>query len=147
MDGYLSKPIDTEALWHELEGVSKQTLQGKGKIVSDKPKLVVADFVQAMELMDNNRELFDEIVSLFTQDAPMHMQHIKDGLAQGNPDTVRHSAHTIKGMVGIFSAERTAHAAAVVEKAAGQQNCSENVDELDNALNELMAAIAAYCEN
>ena len=98
-----------------------------------------------MILMDNSRELFDEIVSLFMQDAPPHLQKIKDGLAQGNADWVQHSAHALKGMVGIFSAEKTTKAAEWVEKNAGHADLGAGVEKLEIALNELQEAIEKHC--
>ena len=144
MDGYISKPIDTEELWHELDNVARHSPVIKEKSVNKKQKLVVADFDKAMKLMDDSRELFDEIVNLFLQDTPPHMQRIKDGLAQGNAVWVRQSAHAIKGMVGVFSAEQTTQAAALVEKIAGQDECGAAVEELDISLNELREAIKEY---
>ena len=140
MDGYLTKPIDTEALWHELD----QLAQGLAVNTLAEPsmqKFAVADFEMAMRTMDNNRELFDEIVRLFLEDAPPHMQSIRDGLAQGDAKAVRHSAHTLKGMAGIFAAERTMKAAERVEKTAGQDGCDEAAAELEVALSELQSAI------
>jgi CheY-like chemotaxis protein len=145
MDGYITKPIDTEELWHELDIVARQTPVIKEKIVNKKQKLVVADFDKALKLMDDSRELFDEIVSLFMQDTPPHMQRIKDGLAQGNSEWVRQSAHAIKGMVGVFSAEQTTQAAALVEKIAGQDECGVAVEELEISLKELQEAIKVFC--
>jgi PAS domain S-box-containing protein len=144
MDGYISKPIDTEELWHELDNVARQTPVIKEKNVNKKQKLVVADFDKALKLMDDSRELFDEIVSLFMQDTPPHMQRIKEGLAQGNAEWVRQSAHAIKGMVGVFSAEQTTEAAALVERIAGQDECGAAIEELEVSLNELREAIKVY---
>jgi len=145
MDGYISKPIDTEALWHELEFINLPSSGGAEIYINNTQDSVVADFAKAMTLMDNSRELFDEIVSLFMQDAPPHMQKIKDGLAQGNIDWVQHSAHALKGMVGIFSAEKTTKAAEWVEKNAGHAELSTGVAKLETALNELKEAIKKYC--
>ena len=146
MDGYLSKPIDTEELWNELDAVAQQLPKSEKIAEKVKPQLPVADFEKAMKLMDDSQELFDEIVLLFTADVPPHMQRIRDGLAQGNPEWVRHSAHTIKGMVGIFSAEKTLQAAAKVESSAGQDDCGDAVEELDIALTELQNAINRHCK-
>ena len=145
MDGYLSKPIDTEALWHELDNLA-QGLNKKGVIEMPLiPQLPVVDFEKALQTMDYSRELFDEIVHLFLQDAPPHMQRIKDGMTRGDTKAVQHSAHTLKGMVGIFSAERTMQAAAKVEKSAGQGDCEDAVADLAVALSELLAAVNSYC--
>jgi PAS domain S-box-containing protein len=142
MDGYLTKPIDTEALWRELDRLS-QGLEPEALCELPQQQLVVADFDKARKMMDDNVELFDEIVRLFLEDAPPHMQHIKDGLAQGDAKAVRHSAHTIKGMAGVFSAERILPIAERVEMSSGQEGCEEAIAELEIALNELLEALKA----
>lgn len=139
MDGYLTKPIDTEALWQELDSLV-QRVESNATV---KPFAIV-DFDQARQIMDDSRELFDEIVALFLADAPPHMQHIKDGLLQSDAGVVRHSAHTLKGMAGIFAAERTLRAAERVEQTAGLPECVDVVAQLDAALSELLVAIKAY---
>jgi PAS domain S-box-containing protein len=147
MDSYISKPIDTEVLWRELNTIAQGAEPGPEAVVTGTPlvqELAVADFGKARLLMDDSRELFDEIVQLFLSDAPPLMQSLKEGLAQGDSEAVRHSAHTIKGMVSIFSAERAMQAAARVEKAAGQDGCKEAADDLEVALTELQSAIRAY---
>ncbi len=94
--------------------------------------------------MDDSRDVFDEIAALFVADAPPHMQHIKEGLLQRDSGVVRRSAHTLKGMAGIFAAERTLRAAERVEHNAGLPECGEAAAQLDAALSELIAAIKAY---
>lgn len=141
MDGYLTKPIDIEALWLELDSLAQRV---EDSVAKSADKRVVADFDQARQIMDDNRALFEEIVELFLADAPPHMQHIRDGLAADDASVVRHSAHTIKGMAGIFAAERTLDAAGRVELIAGQVGCDEAVAQLDAALTELLDAIKAY---
>jgi PAS domain S-box-containing protein len=143
MDSYLSKPIDTEALWKELNVIAGEAGNADMPVAAS-PHLGVADFGKARQLMDNSRELFDEIVRLFLADSPPHMQRIKEGMAEGDGEAVRHSAHTIKGMVGIFSADRAMQAAENVEKTAGRDACHAAVAELEAALAELQSAIGEY---
>ncbi len=143
MDGYLAKPIDTELLWNELDKLA----QGVDSDDASNPRqrqAVVVDFGQARRTMDDNRELFEEIVSLFLADAPPHLQCIKEGMRQGDLQAVRHSAHALKGMVGIFAAERTLQAAARVEEQAAQPGLAEAVATLERCLAELEAEIKAY---
>ena len=141
MDGYLSKPIDTEALWNELDNLS-QSLPSDAK--TKLPVLLVADFDQARRTMDDSRELFDEIVNLLLNDMPAHLQHIKDGMMQENPDAIRHGAHALKGMVGIFSAERAIHAATILEQFPESPELAHRIAELETTLSELEAAVRAY---
>ena len=144
MDGYLSKPIDTEALWRELDRVTQCIKKDTDKKVMPPVQLAVADFSKARQTMDEKRELFEEIVCLFLADTPPHMQRIKEALTQGDADTVLHSAHSLKGMAGTFAAERTMHALAIVEQRVGQQGLEEAVMELDASLSELQATLRAY---
>jgi PAS domain S-box-containing protein len=141
MDGYLTKPIDTEALWLELDSLVQRV---EVEHPQNELQRVVADFDQARRMMDDDKELFGEISALFLVDAPPHMQAIRDGLVQSDVAKVQHSAHTLKGMAGIFSAERTLHAAECVELAAGQPGCESAVAELEMALSELSDAIKIY---
>jgi CheY-like chemotaxis protein len=144
MDGYLTKPIDTDALWHELDSLAQGVVQKEAASGTPARRDAVADFGKARQTMDDSKELFDEIVRLFLEDVPPYIENIKHGLAQGDADAVRHSAHTLKGMVGIFAAERAMKAAAKVELMAGKQGLEEAVADLEASLAELEVAIRAY---
>ena len=150
MDGYISKPIDTDALWKELNELSQWTKPpAKQKIDSEKiaknvSQELIADLDKARKLMDDSRELFEEIVQLFRINSAQEMQKIKTGLAQENAESVRMCAHSIKGMVSIFSAEMAINAAQRVEATAGTIESAEAVDALDERVRELQEVIDAY---
>ena len=146
MDGYLTKPIDTEVLWRELDKLQGHDWRDEGEenTVFTEQALPVVDFAKARVTMDDNQELFEEIVRLFLVDAPLHLQKIQVGEQQRDATTIRHSAHTLRGMVGIFAAERTLQAAADVEQHATDADVAAKVEVLANALAELEAAIRAY---
>jgi CheY-like chemotaxis protein len=144
MDGYLTKPIDMDALWHELDSLAQGVVQKEAVAGTPARRELVADFGKARQTMDDSKELFEEIVRLFLEDAPPHIEKIKKGLAQGDADVVRHSAHALKGMVGIFAAERTMKAAAKVEGMVDKPGLAEAVIDLEEALTELEVAIHAY---
>ena len=145
MDGYVSKPIDTEALWRELDGLT-QLPQGKTHLNSNRSTehLAIIDFKIVRQSMDDNQTLFNEIVRLFLRDTPEHLQLIKHALITNDFDAIRHSAHSIKGMVGVFAAERSMQAAEFIELNAGKVALEEAVNELELALTELQTAIHNY---
>lgn len=145
MDGYVSKPIDTEALWRELDGLT-QTPQEKThqEFTPSDNHLAIVDFEIARQTMDDNRELFNEIVRLFQRDTPEHLQLIKNALSANDFNTIRHSAHSIKGMVGVFAAERSMHAAEFIELNAGKVALEDAIKELEISLAELQTAINHY---
>jgi HPt (histidine-containing phosphotransfer) domain-containing protein len=102
------------------------------------------DFVKARALMDNNKELFEEIVRLFLVDGIKHLNAAKQALAAGDNELLKHHAHTIKGMVGIFAAERTTNAAATVENLAGLAGTEQAMSVLETELLLLHEALKSY---
>ena len=144
MDGYISKPINIETLWLELDHLTQEMKALPETSSSSSFHPIVADFSKARIAMDDNRELFDEIVRLYLDDAPPHMQKIKDALALNDAEAIRHSAHSLKGMVSIFAAHRATQAADMLEQLPDQDELTEAVAELEMALSELDSAIRAY---
>jgi len=149
MDAYLAKPIDTEALWRELDGLAQASEAAPAQETPAPQTAKVADFVAARQTMDDDRDLFEEIVRLFQRDAPVQMQHIRQGLVQGDSAAVHHGAHTIKGIVGIFRAERTVQAAERLEQLAALGDLTPAevgaaAAELEAAMAELHTAVQVY---
>ena len=71
----------------------------------------------------------------------MCMEQMKAGLAHENDTAVRHSAHSLKGMVIIFSAQRTLHVLKMIESSADQSECIALAKELEEELDLLFIAI------
>jgi CheY-like chemotaxis protein len=147
MDGYVSKPINTEALWRELGGlvpnIERET-GGTSLHYTFATRLPIADFNKARQTMDDNRELFDEIVRIFKQDMPPQLQTIKAGIASHDFNLILHSAHAIKGMVGVFAAEKAMHVLAYIESNLDKIDLNPAVAELELSLTELTTAINNY---
>ncbi|GAB4119593.1 MAG: hypothetical protein Fur0026_09930 [Sideroxydans sp.] len=72
------------------------------------------------------------------------MQAAKTGLQSSDAEAVRHAAHTLKGMVGIFSAERAMQAAEHLEQCAAAPEAAAALAALESALQDLDAALRAY---
>ena len=146
MDGYLSKPIDLDALRLELDGLLPGTGHTEVTPVEQagRPQLAVADFAQLRQTLGDDHAVFDELVHLYRQDAPGHLQQLQHALAQGDADALRHSAHALKGMLGVFAAERAMAAAQQLEQSVGQDGCAVLMDRLNQCLQEFDQALAQY---
>jgi PAS domain S-box-containing protein len=145
MDGYVSKPIDVELLWRELDGIVQGVAATPIATTIPMPSsLAIADFKQAREIMDNNRELFEEITGQYLRDAPLLLMKIKTGLAQDDAPAIRSAAHTLQGMASVFAAERTVAAARATELNADHADRTLVVDELEATMVELENEIASY---
>ena len=85
--------------------------------------------------------MFYEIAAQFIKDVPQYIQQIKDGLAENNNLKIKESAHAIKGMVVIFSAQRTLQAVSSVEELVGHPDCLTHAQVLENEIADLVKAI------
>jgi HPt (histidine-containing phosphotransfer) domain-containing protein len=142
MDGYISKPINTEALWQELE-----IIEGGITELADAHShglRVVANLKKARETMDNNKELFEEIVRLYVIDSPRYLMNAKTALEFGQIDQLKHSVHTIKGMVSVFAAECTMELAAKIEENADNSHCKEWLQQLETEMATLKDMLESY---
>jgi len=148
MDGYLSKPINVDTLWHELDALMPHTFDMLALDASPNNasthKLSIANFAQLRQTVDNNHALFDELVALYQSDAPVQRALLQAGLTQGDAQAVRRAAHTLKGMVGVFAAERSVAAAQAVEDRADHSDCAAAATQFGLALNEFDTALKGY---
>jgi PAS domain S-box-containing protein len=150
MDGYLSKPIDTDALWLELDALAHRAGPPQGAAaghaaVSGAAATPVADFDKTRQSMDNDRELFDELAQIYLRDATPLLTSARRGVAEADGEMVRHAAHAIKGMVSIYGARRTIQAAERLERLdTTGATAALSLAELEAAMDELGAALQAY---
>jgi len=151
MDGYLTKPIDTAALWNELDSLARLTAVSAA--VEADPRSVgvaaprrppIADFTKVRATLDDSREFFVEMVALLDRDAPACLQRIRQGMADADSEAMRQGAHALKGMVAIFAAERSVQAAERVERDAGKPGQDRAEAELGVAVAELQTALHDY---
>jgi PAS domain S-box-containing protein len=141
MDAYISKPIDTKALMQRLDVLAKEKFPQEEQKVNVVDDSVIMDLDQALELLGNSPELFDEIATQFIKDVPQYMQQMKEGLAKNDSSKIMESAHAMKGMVVIFSAQRTLRELNSVQASVGHQDCEIQFQALENDINDLVKAI------
>jgi CheY-like chemotaxis protein len=153
MDGYVSKPIDTQALLQVLADLERIAVAPTDGIST--PAIVTPSSAHALEgrvanlahtrvALDNDRALFDEILALYRQDAPRQLQRITEAVTQTDMDSVKRGAHAIRGMVGVFGAERAMHAAQALEHCGDPVRLDVLLGQLRLALDELDADMTAY---
>ncbi|MDD5481022.1 response regulator [Rhodoferax sp.] len=160
MDGYVSKPINMEALWHQLDELmpyptaSAEPTEAKleptpkpnnqASPVSPTSHLPVADFGQLRRSIDDNKDVFDELVSLYQTDGAVQRQKLHEALAAGDAQALKHAAHALKGMVGVFAAEQAMAAAQTAETRSADADAAQAVAQFDQALDAFDQALQAY---
>ncbi|MBA4382560.1 MAG: hybrid sensor histidine kinase/response regulator, partial [Sideroxydans sp.] len=130
MDGYLTKPIDTEALWVELEGVKTTALDPFGSDASIKSTQLSVqytfDLPRVMELMANDQELFKEMVRIYLEDSPKYLASLGEAIANDDAEQIRYGAHTIKGMLSVFAVEEISDIAQRIEQQSGADHRADH---------------------
>ncbi len=107
------------------------------------------DVELALSRLGGDRELFREIALLFLGDAGRMLREIEDSAAAGDPDALHRAAHTLKGCVSNFAADRVYDAALALERmgragdlsavATALQTLKEQSIQLERALRMLIA--------
>jgi two-component system sensor histidine kinase/response regulator len=115
MDDYVSKPIRAAELSRAISEVTSQRKTGKVPVSIAKKTNEVVDETALLKRLDGNRRLLRELARIFLADYPRHLAQIKDALRAGDADTLAKTAHTLKGAVGNFAAEKVAETAQLME--------------------------------
>jgi CheY-like chemotaxis protein len=144
MDGYLSKPIDTEALWNELESIKSNHPNPAFTQISSADQLenssLSFDLKRALPMMDNDMDLFKVMVGIFQEDFPIQLQALRKAIDSGDVETIRHEAHSIKGMVSVFATPEIVAIAQRIEMQPDHDH-ARDFAELAKALSWLAAAL------
>jgi HPt (histidine-containing phosphotransfer) domain-containing protein len=92
--------------------------------------------------LDGDIELFRELAELFMDDSASLIKRIQDSINSSDSNQLRKSAHTLKGSVSNFSAQKAFDAAFNLEN-IGQNN---NLDNAESAFRELKSEIQNLIE-
>jgi len=78
------------------------------------PAMVVPD--QVLARVGGDRELLAEISRLFVDDAPRHLERIRQALDARDAESLRRAAHGLKGAAANFDADGVVNAARALEE-------------------------------
>ena len=115
MDGYVSKPIQSEKLFATIESVLRQAPSNAHAAEDDAPPEGGFDYTRALEQSDP--DVLDIIGAMFLAEMPQYLGKIETAMEHGTAEELQRAAHTLKGLLGNFGAKPAADAAARIEKA------------------------------
>jgi signal transduction histidine kinase/CheY-like chemotaxis protein/HPt (histidine-containing phosphotransfer) domain-containing protein len=110
MDEYLTKPLDSRRLCTLVEHIAA----GHQSVDMDPPPAEISD--QVLARVGGDRQLLAEISRLFVDDAPRHLERIREALEQRDGESLRRAAHGLKGAAANFEAEGVVTAARTLEE-------------------------------
>ena len=151
MDEYLTKPIKPEdlsaALGRLLGDYRTATVPLAAAPAEGEPTPEGFDFTAALKYVGDDRELLDELLGIFAEDAPLRIEAIRQAIAGGNTTELMREAHTLKGALKVLGATTASGLAMALEEASrgGDADSSEKLAkelerEMDRLLQSLMAS-------
>ncbi|HVX11723.1 MAG TPA: PAS domain S-box protein [Pirellulales bacterium] len=111
MDNYLSKPIRAR----ELLAVIEQVIAGVPKPANGDHETSAVDWAAALERLQGDRELLEELVGVIRQEGPKLLADVREAIQRGDAPALKLSAHTLKGSLSNFAAADAAEAARRLE--------------------------------
>jgi signal transduction histidine kinase/ligand-binding sensor domain-containing protein/CheY-like chemotaxis protein len=156
MDGYVSKPVEAQKLYAEIERIISGSAEterrrggfasiGSGRLANEIDGAPVFDSVTALAALKRSsadQELLIQIASMFLSDCPRLMSSIKDAIRCSDYEALAFAAHRLKGAVGNFYAGAASEAAQRLEMMAEKRDLKG----LDAALVELEVEIERLSE-
>ncbi len=155
MDGYLSKPINPDALAHALETfiapprdrarrnststaeeTNSSSLSPQSSVLSPAP----FDRRAALERTGGDAALLDELIGIFLDNGAQWVQDIRGALAANNAPLARRSAHLLRGAAATLAAVEVAEAAQGLEERAARDDLSSTADAL-SAIEQALARL------
>ena len=102
MDGYLSKPIKIKELLNIIsdlfeEEADSETTEQQEQAQKQEKKEVKIDMKRAMEAVAGDKDLLNELLSMFYEDSRLKLKEIERAIKDRDYEKVRELAHTIKG--------------------------------------------------
>jgi two-component system, sensor histidine kinase and response regulator len=150
MDGYVSKPLQVQQLFEVIAGLVPTLARAEADTPDQTaPTEQVFDRNAALDRVEGNWELLQEIVSLFFDEIPRLLSAVQEPIARRDAKALERAAHTLKGAVGNFGAKGAFDAALRLEamgRGRDLTNVAEAYAELEKEVTHLKGALAALRE-
>jgi two-component system sensor histidine kinase/response regulator len=149
MDGYVSKPINANALFTEIERCLAVPWENAAKTTDSQEQCEHLDRASLFDRVEGDQELLLEIINLFMEDAPRLLAAMHAALEHADMSLLERSAHSMKGAASNLSAHVTVAAAEQLEKNAGcgdMKASKLSLANLEEAVRRLLPGLAEMCQ-
>ncbi|HEX5484084.1 MAG TPA: PAS domain S-box protein, partial [Terriglobia bacterium] len=106
MDGYMSKPIRTQEFYDLVQSIASPQPPASHEDHKEVGEREIFDRAEALERVEGDEELLDEIVRLFLETYPGTLAQLRDAVERGDADEIQKSAHKLKGGISNFGAQK-----------------------------------------
>jgi two-component system sensor histidine kinase/response regulator len=135
MDGYVSKPVDTEELFSTIDKFTRDftTDDYTGE---DREHI---DGTRLLEQVGDDKDLLRQLIDLFAEESPKLLGKMREAIERNDPEMLQMAAHTMKGMIGNFAANRAVEEALNLENLGKSRNMEDAQDRLLALEKEIMS--------
>jgi HPt (histidine-containing phosphotransfer) domain-containing protein len=105
------------------------------------------DFSELLARVDNDRELLVDLVTIFKEEFPRHLQGLREAIDSKDPQRIAAAGHTLKGMLSNLAAGRAARLAAEIEKLGREGRSRDFADllfQFETESRSLLPQLEAY---
>jgi two-component system sensor histidine kinase/response regulator len=149
MDSYVAKPIRMQELLAVLDEIGDR----KGSNVaaespSKRPATDVLDLTAALERLDGDRALFEELAQVFKTECPKILSGMRRAVSDRDATTLEHQAHALKGSSANLGASAVSQTAFEIEKVArstDMERASELLKLLQGEVDRLYCELESSC--
>lgn len=142
MDGYISKPIQTEELLNKITEITNESSE-----THDINDSIVSALV---EHVDGDVEFARQVANVFVDDCPRLLGELHAALNDNDSQKLKHTAHTMKGSVCYFACESATNAAEQLEQHGLDDDLTaarESLRDLEVALNQIMPVVTGFANS
>jgi len=107
------------------------------------PTSLPFDRVQVLENLGGDEALLKQIAELFVADWPDSLAHLHAAIAAADAEALRRAAHSVKGSVSNFGAERAVQAAKDLEMAGKSGDLTQVASLAETAIQAVEEVVAA----
>lgn len=123
VDDYLSKPVRSADLFRVVESglLGQKSAAGVAVVRSKEGVFSASEFTRCT----GDKELMRELLVIFSEDAGALLRDASDAMAGGNASALYQAAHSLKGMIGAYSAPQAFQAVSRLADLAQEEKMSK----------------------
>ncbi len=149
MDGYVSKPIDTQELYETIDNLFSMTKGDEGQEPCTGPGEGITQREDLFERVAGDVSLLRELVELFMDDSLRLVDRIRQAVTRKDADDLEKAAHALKGSVLNFEAKTVADIAQALETMGRNRDLTQAqnvVAELEKQIEAMRAELKAMTD-
>ncbi len=149
-DGYVTKPLNPQALWDELARLVPNARQGPDVPINDAQSAtppaesVLFDRAGALARAGGNEKVLAEAIKLFQKLASGYLSKVRDALVANDPKKLERAAHTLRGTLSFYGASEAVAIALALENAGREKTlsgCADKLTQLESQVQLLLLAL------